>query len=134
MRQTLKDVVVTGLVAIMAASCAGRQDDTLTPSLTGGQPISGTWATTGIGPVYRESMTLAQSGSHVTGTGQYALEAGRQGPTTIKGDWSNGTLSLTITRDYGLSERFTGTLSDATHLSGALEIDGNKQELELAKR
>jgi len=84
MRQTLKDVVVTGLVAIMAASCAGRQDDTLTPSLTGGQPISGTWATTGIGPVYRESMTLAQSGSHVTGTGQYALEAGRQGPTTIK--------------------------------------------------
>ena len=118
----------------MAASCAGRQDDTLTPSLTGGQPISGTWATTGIGPVYRESMTLAQSGSHVTGTGQYALEAGRQGPTTIKGDWSNGTLSLTITRDYGLSERFTGTLSDATHLTGALEIDGNKQELELAKR
>jgi len=134
MRQTLKDVVVTGLVAIMAASCAGRQDDTLTPSLTGGQTISGTWATTGIGPVYRESMTLAQSGSHVTGTGQYALEAGRQGPTTIEGDWSNGTLSLTITRDYGLSERFTGTLSDATHLSGALEIDGNKQELELAKR
>jgi hypothetical protein len=134
MRQTLKDVVVTGLVAIMAASCAGRQDDTLTPSLTGGQTISGTWATTGIGPVYRESMTLAQSGSHVTGTGQYALEAGRQGPTTIEGDWSNGTLSLTITRDYGLSERFTGKLSDATHLSGALEIDGNKQELELAKR
>jgi hypothetical protein len=134
MRQTLKDVVVTGLVAIMAASCAGRQDDTLTPSLTGGQTISGTWATTGIGPVYRESMTLAQSGSHVTGTGQYALEAGRQGPTTIEGDWSNGTLSLTITRDYGLSERFTGTLSDATHLTGALEIDGNKQELELAKR
>jgi hypothetical protein len=134
MRQTLKDVVVTGLVAIMAASCAGRQDDTLTPSLTGGQTISGTWATTGIGPVYRESMTLAQSGSHVTGTGQYALEAGRQGPTTIEGDWSNGTLSLTITRDYGLSERFTGKLADATHLSGALEIDGNKQELELAKR
>ncbi len=134
MRQTLKDVVVTGLVAIMAASCAGRQDDTLTPSLASGQTISGTWATTGIGPVYRESMTLAQSGSHVTGTGQYALEAGRQGPTTIEGDWSNGTLSLTITRDYGLSERFTGTLADATHLSGALEIDGNKQELELAKR
>jgi hypothetical protein len=133
MRKTLKDVVVTGLVAIMAASCAGRQDDTLTPSLTGGQTISGTWATTGIGPVYRESMTLAQSGSHVTGTGQYALEAGRQGPTTIEGDWSNGTLSLTITRDYGLSERFTGTLSDATHLTGALEIDGNKQELDLAK-
>jgi len=134
MRQTLKDVVVTGLAAIMAASCTGRQDDTLTPSLTGGQTISGTWATTGIGPVYRESMTLAQSGSHVTGTGQYALEAGRQGPTTIEGDWSNGTLSLTITRDYGLSERFTGKLADATHLSGALEIDGNRQELELAKR
>ena len=79
-------------------------------------------------------MTLAQSGSHVTGTGQYALEAGRQGSTTIDGDWSNGTLSLTVTRDYGLRETFTGKLSDPAHLSGTLEIDGNKQALTLAKR
>jgi hypothetical protein len=138
MRQTLKDVVVAGLVAILGASCAGRQDDTISPGLTGdrtgGQTIAGTWATTGIGPVYRESMTLAQSGSHVTGTGQYALEAGRQGPTTIDGNWSNGTLLLTITRDYGLRETFTAKLSDAAHLSGTLEIDVNKQDFELAKR
>jgi hypothetical protein len=142
MRQTLKDVLVPAsvaiTVAIMAASCTGRQTDSTSPGitgdLTGGASVSGTWATTGIGPVYRESMTLTQSGRHVTGTGQYALEAGRQGPTTIEGDWSSGALTLTITRDYGLRETFTGKLADATHLDGSLEIEGNKQSFRLAKR
>ena len=142
MRQKIKDVVpsasVAIMAAIMAAACTGRQTDSTSPGATGdrtgGQSVSGTWATTGIGPVYRESMTLSQVGTHVTGTGEYAIEAGRQGPTTIAGDWSAGTLTLTITRDYGLRETFTAKLADATHLSGSLEIDGSKQGFTLAKR
>ena len=142
MRQTLKDVVpsasVAIVVAIMAVACTGRQTDSTSPDATGdrtgGQTVSGSWATTAIGPVYRESMTLSQSGTHVTGTGTYAMEAGRQGPTTIAGDWSAGTLTLTITRDYGLRETFTARLVDAAHLSGSLEIDGSKQNFSLAKR
>jgi hypothetical protein len=142
MRQTLKNALHSASVAIvagiMAAACTGRQTDSTSPGVTGdrtgGQTVSGSWATTAIGPVYRESMTLSQSSTHVTGTGVYAMEAGRQGPTTIEGDWSAGTLTLTITRDYGLAETFTARLTDATHLIGSLQIDGNKQSFSLAKR
>ena len=142
MRQTLKDAVQSASVAIvaaiMAAACTGRQTDSTSPAVTGdragGQTVSGSWATTAIGPVYRESMTLSQSGTHVTGTGAYAMEAGRQGPTTITGDWSGSTPTLTITRDYGLAETFTAKLADATHLTGSLEIDGNRQSFQLAKQ
>jgi hypothetical protein len=142
MRQTLKDVVPSAsiaiVVAIMAAACTGRQTDATSPGATGdrigGQTVAGTWATTGIGPVYRESMTLTQTGTHVTGTGQYALEAGRQGPTIIEGDWVASTLTLRINRDYGVQETFTAKLTDATHLAGSLQIDGIKQSFSLAKR
>ena len=137
MRRNFKDVVVPVIAAIMAASCSGRQTDSTSPSITDertGRTIGGAWAHTAIGPVYREFMTLAQSGTHVTGTGSYAIEAGREGPTSIEGDWSGTTLTLTITRDYGLRETFTGKLTDPTHLAGSLLIDGFKQDFNYAKR
>jgi len=79
-------------------------------------------------------MTLRQVGDHVTGTGTYALEAGRAGPTTIDGTVSGTTLTLTITRDYGLVETFAGRLTDATHLLGFLDIDGFVQGIGYAKQ
>jgi hypothetical protein len=79
-------------------------------------------------------MTLAQDGNHVSGTGTYAIEAGREGPTTIDGTLSGRTLTLTITRDYGLRETFTGTLAGPTDLVGALTIDGHGQCFSYAKQ
>jgi hypothetical protein len=79
-------------------------------------------------------MTLVQDGNRVSGTGTYAIEAGREGPTTIDGTVSGRTLTLTITRDYGLRETFTGTLTDPTHLVGALLIDGHNQAFGYAKQ
>ena len=79
-------------------------------------------------------MTLTQAGDHVHGTGTYAIEAGREGPTTIDGTWSGKTLTLTITRDYGLRETFSGTLTDASHLAGTLTIDGFNQTFGFAKQ
>ena len=70
----------------------------------------------------------------MTGTGTYAIEAGRAGSTTIDGTVSGSTLTLTITRDYGLVESFTGTLIGATHLAGTLAIDGFAQSFGYAKQ
>ena len=70
----------------------------------------------------------------MTGTGTYAIEAGRAGPTTIDGAVSGRTLTLTITRDYGLVESFVGHLTDATHLTGTLAIDGFAQDFAYAKQ
>ena len=138
MRQHFKDVIVPVAAAIMAAACSGRQTDSTSPGTAddriGRVTIAGAWAHTAIGPVYREFMTLSQSGTHVTGTGEYAIEAGRSGPTVVEGDWSGTTLTLTITRDYGLHETFTGRLTDATHLAGSLVIDGFSQDFKFAKQ
>ena len=134
MRPNFRTPIVAIAAAIMGVACSARQTDTTAPGILGERPIAGTWAHTGIGPVYRELMTLAQDGNHVSGTGTYAIEAGREGPTTIDGTLSGRTLTLTITRDYGLRETFTGTLADPTDLVGALTIDGHGQSFSYAKQ
>ena len=138
MHTSLKTSIVVIGAAIMGLACSTRQADSTGPDVTGGRlgsPVfSGVWVHTAIGPVYRESMTLSQVGAHVTGTGTYAIEAGRSGPTTIDGSVSGSTLTLTITRDYGLVESFTGRPTDATHLVGTLAIDGFAQHFGYAKQ
>src|SRR5690349_14798843 len=113
--------LIVGSAAILAAACSSRQSESTSPELSAEQgaakTVAGTWGHTAIGPVYRELMTLTQTGDHVSGTGTYAIEAGRQGPTTIDGTLSGKTVTITITRDYGLKESFTGTLNDSSHLT-----------------
>ena len=138
MHANLKTSILAMCAAIMAVACSTRQADSTSPDVTGdrlGNPgFSGVWVHTAIGPVYRESMTLSQMGAHVTGTGTYAIEAGRSGPTTIDGTVAGRTLTLTITRDYGLIESFTGHLTNATHLAGTLAVDGFEQGFGYAKQ
>src|SRR5215831_4804261 len=128
MHTNLRTSIVAIVAAIMGVACSTRQADSTDPDVTGDRlgslALNGTWAHTAIGPVYREAMTLNQAGTHVTGTGTYAIEAGRSGPTTIDGTISGRTMTLTITRDYGLVESFTGKLTDPTHLTGTLAIEG----------
>lgn len=133
MHTSVRTSIVAMSAAIMGVACSTRQADS-TGDRRGDPVFSGTWAHTAIGPVYRESMTLSQVGAHVTGTGTYAIEAGRAGPTTIDGTVSGSTLTLTITRDYGLVESFTGKLIGATHLAGTLAIDGFAQRFGYAKQ
>lgn len=134
----LKHLIIVGAAAIMVAACSTRQTYSTDPDINGdrvaGRTVAGTWAHTAIGPVYREFMTLTQTGDHVHGIGTYAIEAGREGPTTIDGTLSGKTLTLTITRDYGLRETFSGTLTDASHLTGTLTIDGFNQTFGFAKQ
>jgi hypothetical protein len=134
MRANLRTSISTIAAAIMALACSARQADSTAPGILGERPVAGTWAHTAIGPVYRELMTLTQDGDHVSGTGTYAIEAGREGPTAISGTISGRTLTLTITRDYGLVESFTGRLTDPTHLAGTLSIDGFAQDFGYTKQ
>ena len=138
MHTNLETLIISTAAAIMAASCSARQTDTTAPRVSGDRvgvkTVAGNWAHTGIGPVYREFMTLSQTGDRISGTGTYAIEAGREGPTTIDGTLVGKTMSLTITRDYGLRESFTGTLTDASHVVGRLTIDGYAQVISYSKQ
>lgn len=138
MHMRLRSTFIAISAAIMAVACSARQTDSTEPGVTGDRfgstGVTGVWVHTAIGPVYRESMTLVQEGKHLSGVGTYAIEAGRTGPTTIDGTISGSTLTLTITRDYGLVESFTGTVTDATHLSGTLSINGSTQTFSYARQ
>jgi hypothetical protein len=138
MREKLGTWIATIGAAIMVGACSTRQADSTDPDVTrdrfGATIVTGTWVHAAIGPVYRESMTLTQDGTRVSGTGTYAIEAGRSGPTTIDGTVTGKALTLTIRRDYGLIETFAGTLTDAKHLSGTLAIESSKQPFAYAKQ
>lgn len=136
MRTILKDVIVGTAIAIMAASC--RHPDSTSPRVTERDfvvgSVTGTWARTIGVPGAREAMTLQQSGDRVLGTGNYAIEAGRSGSTAIEGGFVGKTLTLTITRDYGVRETFVGGLEDATRLVGTLASEFGKGEAEYLKQ
>ena len=140
MQTTLNKLIVASAAAIMVAACSARQADSTSPNVTGDRlgstTVAGSWVNVSatVVPLYRESMTLTQSGDRVTGKGTYAMEAGRTGPTTIDGTLVGSSLTLTITRDYGLVETFTGKLTDAKHLSGNLVIENSKQSIAYAKQ
>lgn len=129
MHTNVRTSIVVLSAAIMGVACSACQADS-----TGPNSLSGVWANTAVRSLYRESMTLSQVGAHVMGTGTYALEAGRTGPTTIDGTLSGSRLTLTITRDYGQVETFSGRLTDATHLLGFLTIDGSVQGIGFEKQ
>jgi hypothetical protein len=89
---------------------------------------------------YRDRAGLPRA--HDTGAGRESRERdghvrdrGRaRGPTTIDGALSGRTLTLTITRDYGLRETFTGTLTDPAHLVGKIAMGGYTQAFSYAKQ
>ncbi len=134
MRANLRTSIVAIAAAIMGVACPTRQSESTEPGILGERPVADTWVHTAIGPAYRELMTLVQDGNRVSGSGTYAIEAGREGLTTIDGTISGKTVTLTITRDYGLGETFTGSLTDPAHLVGTLVIDGHKQSFGYAKQ
>ncbi len=77
--------------------------------------VAGTWA---------EVFTVAGASLVVTldaagnGTGTYAIEAGRSGAVQVIGTVTAARVMLVIAYDYGSVRTFSGTLTDANHLTG----------------
>jgi hypothetical protein len=120
---------------LSAATCQSRRPASPPPQAQPAPPssdasasggVAGAWAHREMPVRYLETMNLAVTGEHVAGTGTYMMEGGRSGSTTIAGTWRGGTLTLDITRDTGVRERWTGRL-EAGKLAGQLTIDGNTQ-------
>jgi hypothetical protein len=103
--------------ALLTAGCANM----LAPSTT----LTGTWVAQFSVEGSRLGWTLAQAGTTLSGTGQYAIEAGRSGTLTVTGTYLALNVTADLQYDYGLQETFTGMLTDANHLKGTLGPDGS---------
>jgi hypothetical protein len=77
--------------------------------------VAGTWGENFSIPGASLILTVDASGN---GSGTYTIEAGRSGTLQVTGTSVQPTVTLMIRYDYGLVRTFTGTLSDATHLTG----------------
>lgn len=66
-------------------------------------------------------MSLSTSGTTVTGTGTYAIEAGRSGTLTVSGTAAASRVKLDIAFDVGTSAQFEGNLVSSDTLSGHLK-------------
>ena len=97
-------------VCALVSACASST----VPSPT----VAGTWAENFSFPGASLIVTVDASGN---GSGTYAIEAGRSGVVQVHGTVGQATIILTIQYDSGLVRTFTGTLSDANHLTGVFD-------------
>jgi hypothetical protein len=95
------------LTLLLTLAC----DSTTAPS----SDVAGTWAENFSFPGASLVVTLDQSGS---GTGTYAIEAGRSGTLEVSGTYTRPTVMWVLQYDYGAVRSFAGTLVDANHISG----------------
>ena len=122
-RFALRALPLAALVSAMACDPAAR---------TGGPPIdaalAGHWAqdNTVVGSAFTLSLTVTDT--LVTGTGTYAIEAGRSGTLTVTGTATAALVTLYIIYDYGPVAYFEGAPPIGTVLSGAIKY-GPKDSL-----
>jgi len=87
--------------------------------------VTGRWVRSVNVPGSALSMTLQESGNQISGSGNYAVEAGRSGALQVKGSVSGTRTNLTLTYDIDTVFTFEGQLTDTTHLSGQLQSPGS---------
>jgi hypothetical protein len=105
----LRISAVIVIVSMLASACGSSSPTSPSTDLTG------TWAENFSFPGASLVLTLDASGN---GIGTYAIEAGRSGTVQISGTTTQSMVTLVIRYDYGLMQTFTGSLTDASHLSG----------------
>jgi hypothetical protein len=66
-------------------------------------------------------LSLSVNDTLVTGTGTYAIEAGRSGTLTVSGGVTAARVSLDFSYDYGAVAHFDGTPPTGTQLAGAIK-------------
>ncbi len=91
-----------------------------TANLGPANSLSGTWVASYSFPGSSLVLSLNQQDASITGSGTYAIEAGRAGTLRVVGSYRTPNLSLTLHYDSLGDGGYVGTLQDASHITGAL--------------
>jgi hypothetical protein len=96
---------------LLVASVACSTSSPTTPS----SELAGTWSEVFSFPGSSLVITIDGQGS---GSGTYAIEAGRSGTVSVTGTVTTSNVTLIIRYDSGMALTFSGKLADSTHLTG----------------
>ena len=125
-------IVMSAAIFAAAAlvACAGN-----TGPRTLADRLTGTWSENGLGQFGTSFiMVLAARDTTVTGTGSYAIEAGRSGTVTVAGVIRDPNIILTITYDYGDVAHFNAQLQADNTLGGAWYTVSDPVEVSFTKQ
>ena len=114
---SFRSMLVTGSLTVALAGCK-QSDRTPTGSRDLASIVEGAWTEAVTFPGISLVFSLESQDTVLTGTGTYAIEAGRSGTLIVTGFVSGTTVVLDIVRDFGSTDRFEGGLADRNTLSG----------------
>ena len=117
-------------VAAALVACSGS-----TGPQTLADRLTGTWSENGLGQFGTSFiMVLAAHDTTVTGTGSYAIEAGRSGTVTVAGVIGDPNIILTITYDDSDVAHFNAQLQADNTLGGAWYTVSDPIEVSFTKQ
>ncbi len=97
--------------------------------------VQGTWSENTSVPGVSLVLEITQDGSTISGGGTYAIEAGRSGTLQLSGSYARPNITLTIQRDYGLTQTYSGVVLDSDHMKGMIaDSSGNSAALSFTRR
>jgi hypothetical protein len=82
--------------------------------------VQGTWKADFNVPGPSLVLDITQADSTIAGGGTYAIEAGGAGTLQVSGFYTRPNIKLTIRRDDGYTETYTGTVLNARLMTGAV--------------
>lgn len=82
--------------------------------------LQGTWAADFNFPGASLVLNITQVDGSITGSGTYAMEAGRSGTLRLSGAYTPPDISLSLERDDGLKQTYNGTVLDSQRMTGAI--------------
>lgn len=115
------------MVTLLSSGCAN--------SLSPAPDLQGTWAANFNIPGASLVLDLTQSDVTVSGSGTYAIEAGRNGILQVSGSYARPSVTLRIVFDYGRTETYAGTVLDTQHMRGTVsDSTGRQSPLSFTRR
>jgi len=117
----LSGFLVVGLM-VSATGCGSGGGGTVATTT---RSLTGSWSTPFSVPGANTSLTMTQRVSSISGSGTYAIEAGRSGTLQISGTVTGSVFTLTINYDYGATTTYTGTIVDANDITGTVHQAGS---------
>jgi hypothetical protein len=117
--------VVIALVPALACDGSGRPTDPRGVALL----VRGKWSEQVQIPGVALVLNLDAHDTVVTGTGSYAIEAGRSGVLTVSGLVDGSQIRLDLVYDSGTEAHFVGELSELDRMAGSIKYGPPESEV-----